>query len=81
MGDILLDGLGGRHTLSERHVVQGIYWANHGYARFRPIYTDAPITDRGGTTLLCPLRNRTSLREFDSIVVDASMVNEGDLIW
>ncbi|MCL2187149.1 MAG: hypothetical protein FWC16_02645 [Defluviitaleaceae bacterium] len=81
MGDIILDGLGGRHTLSDMHTVQGIYWANHGYARFRPIYTDAPITDRGGTTLLCPMRNRTTLREFDSIVVDANMVSEGDLIW
>jgi len=79
--DVLLDGLGGRYTLSEVHTVQGIYWAHHGYARFRRIYTDSLTTERGGTTLLCPVRNRASIREFESIVVDANMVTEGQLIW
>jgi hypothetical protein len=81
INDVLLDGLGGRHTLTQVRTVQGVYWANHGYARFRQIHTDTPVTDRGGTTLLCPVLNRATLREFDSIVVDANRVEEGDLIW
>jgi hypothetical protein len=80
-GDVLSDGRGGRHTLSEIRTIQGVYWANNGYARFREIFTDDLILDRGGTTLLCPIRNRGSIREFDSIVVDASLVKEGDIIW
>jgi hypothetical protein len=78
VGDVLLDGLGGFHTLTDVRVVQGIYRANLGHARFRRIYTDELITERGGTTLLCPVRN--TLQEFDIIVVDALTVSEGDLI-
>lgn len=79
VGDVLLDGLGGFHTLMEIRIVQGIYRVNlTGYARFLRIHADELITDRGGTTLLCPVRN--TLREFDTIVVDADTVNEGDLI-
>ena len=83
VGDVLLDGLGERFTVTDTdvHVVQGIFWANYGYARFRPIFTDELITDRAGTTLLDARRNQRSLLEFDNIIVDANMVNEGDLIW
>jgi len=81
LGDVLLDGLGGRFLIIEIRVVQGVYWANYGYARFRPIITDEIITDRAGTTLLDARRNRNSLVEFDNIIVDATMVSEGDLIW
>jgi hypothetical protein len=81
LGDILLDGLGGRHILNEIHTIQGVYRANHGFANFRIIHTDELITDRGGSTLLCPIRNSASLREFDSIVVDAGMVSDGQLLW
>ncbi|MCL2499326.1 MAG: hypothetical protein FWE90_03200 [Defluviitaleaceae bacterium] len=80
-GDVLLDGQGGRHTITDVRTVQGIYRANHGFADFRRIYTDEPITDRGGSTLLCPVRNRGSLREFDSIVIDAGLVTDGQMIW
>ena len=82
-GDILLDGLGERFLITDVHVrvVQGVYWANLGYARFRPIYIDEVVTDRAGTTLLNARRNQGNILEFDSIIVDANMVNEGDLIW
>jgi len=80
-GDILLDGLGNRFLITDTRVIQGVYWANLGYALFRPIVLDAVVTDRAGTTLLDARRNQGRLAEFDSIVVDASMVNEGDLIW
>jgi hypothetical protein len=79
-GDILLDGQGDRHTIADVHTEQGVYRANHGFADFRRIYTDEFITDRGGSTLLCPVRNR-GLREFDSIVIDASLVTDGQMIW
>ena len=79
-GDVLLDGIGGLYTVENTKTIQGIFNVNHGFADFRPIFTDSPITERGGTTLLCPTRNRGSLREFDSIVVDANMVSDGDLI-
>jgi hypothetical protein len=81
VGDILLDGLGGRHELRDVRTVQGVYRVNTGVADFRVIHTDAPITERGGSTLLCPVRNQRSLNEFDSIVVDADMVTEGQIIW
>jgi hypothetical protein len=81
LGDVLSNGQGGKFTIDEVRTVQGVYWANHGYARFRQIETDRIITERGGTTLLCPVRNRGKLNEFDSIIVDARSVNEGDLIW
>jgi len=82
-GDILLDGFGGRFmvTVTEVRTVQGIYLASLGYARFRPIDIDEPVNDRAGTTLLDARRNQSSLMEFDIIIVDANMVNEGDLIW
>ncbi|MCL2604884.1 MAG: hypothetical protein FWD90_10435 [Defluviitaleaceae bacterium] len=79
-GDVLLDGQGGRYTIDSVHSVQGVYRANHGFADFRRIYTDELIVDRGGSTLLCPVRNR-GLREFDSIVVDALLVTDGQMIW
>jgi hypothetical protein len=81
LGDVLSDGLGNRHTVSQIKTVQGIYRANNGFADFRVIDTDELITERGGSTLLCPVRNRGSLNEFDSIVVDASLVSDGQMLW
>ena len=80
VGDVILDGLGGRHTISEVRTTQGVYWAHTGFASFRRIFTDEIITERGGVTVLCPRQN-PRLREFYTIVVDAATVREGEVIW
>jgi len=66
-------------TESSTVVVNGVYRATLGYARFTSIYFDNDISDVDGYVLLDPARNR-NLVQFDVIVSDATTVNHLDII-
>ena len=60
--------------------VRGVFRANLGVAEFTRIFLDEEIPDIGvGHVILNPARNR-GIRQFDTIVSDASTVREGDLV-
>ena len=60
--------------------VRGVFRANLGVAEFTRIFLDEEIPDIGvGHVILNPARNR-GIRQFDTIVTDASTVREGDLV-
>jgi len=59
--------------------VHGVYGAAWGYASFIPVNLDGELSDVEGYTLLDPVRN-PSLREFFTIVTDASSVTHGQII-
>ena len=68
------------HFISDRDVriEHGVYNTTLGYASFRIVHPDGDIPETGNI-LLCPTRN-PSLRQFDSIVIDAAMVREGQVM-
>jgi hypothetical protein len=85
MGDTMIPATlqGENYTITESSVREeyGVFRATLGYARFTTIHIDGQLSDADGEyTLLNPARN-TSLRQFvDTIVTDASTVNDGDII-
>jgi len=83
MGDRLIsaDLLGDAYMLTDAAVrnVHGVYGAAWGYASFIPVNLDGELSDVEGYTLLDPVRN-PSLREFFTIVTDASSVTHGQII-
>ena len=82
-GDILApsDIFGVYFTLAESdiHQVHGVYRANLGFADFRQIHIDGDISETDGHVLLDPNRNR-EIRQFDTIVTDASTVVDGQIL-
>ena len=83
MGDTLLPQsiLGDNFVINESvvRVVHGVYQANFGYASFIPVSLEGDLSEIDGYTLLDPSRN-TSLRQFDTIVTDATQVTHGEII-
>jgi len=82
-GDILSpsDILGPNLTLTHSDIQQehGVFRTNLGVVEFRRIHFDEELLTAGAPILLDPARNR-EIREFDSIVTDASGVSEGDVV-
>jgi len=68
-----------KFTLSETANITGVYRVNNGAADFRKIILDTS-TLKDGFYILDPVSNK-NLQENDSIVHDASKVNEGDIIF
>jgi hypothetical protein len=69
------------HLISENdiRIVRGVYNTNRNYAVFREINIEGEILDGSGSILLDPVRNPT-VRQFDNIVTDASMVRQGQIV-
>jgi len=59
--------------------VHGVYRSTLGVAEFRRINVDEGQLDAGATILLDPARNR-EIREFDTIITDASTIREGEVV-
>jgi len=83
MGDSLMptNVMDANFTITESavRVVHGLYRANFGYASFVTVHLDEPLSDLDSHTLLNPVRN-PHLRQFDTIVTDATTVSQGDII-
>lgn len=83
LGDVLapVDLMGLYHILHESDIrnIHGVYRANMGYANFRVIHLDTELPENGGHILLDPGRN-PEIREFDTIVTDASSVTHGQVV-
>jgi len=69
------------HVISDEDVqfVHGVYRANLNYASFREVFVDGDVIEEGVPILLNPARN-PNIRLFDTIVVDAAMVREGQVL-
>jgi len=82
-GDILIPAsiYGSSFTITEAviRIEYGVYRTILGYASFTPIFLDDELSDVDTYTLLDPARN-PHLRQFDTIVIDASTVTHGDII-
>jgi len=66
-------------TESAVRVEHNVYRTLFGYASFTPIVLDGELSSMDTYTLLDPAKN-PNLREFDTIVTDASTVSHGDII-
>jgi flagellin-specific chaperone FliS len=64
---------------SDIEIVRGVYCTTFNYANFIVIDIEGEIPDTGGHILLVPERNR-SLRQFNSIAVDAAAVRQGQVV-
>jgi hypothetical protein len=75
-----VDPLHTQHIISEAdiRIVHGIYRATLNFADFTRVFVYDYILI-GGTVMLDPARN-TNLRQFDSIVIDAAMVRQGQVV-
>jgi len=62
-------------SMREAH---GVFRATLGFADFTTVHLDGPMSETG-YTLLNPARN-PNLRQFDTIVTDASRVSHGDIL-
>jgi len=71
---------GDRYVITEFSIreAHGVFRATLGFADFTTVHLDGPISETG-YTLLNPARN-PSLRQFDTIVTDASRVSHGDIL-
>ena len=82
-GDILAPTslLGEYHELTESDIalVHGVYLANLGIAEFRQINLDMELSELDGLVLLDANRN-PGIRQFDTIVTDASTVTQGQIV-
>ena len=69
------------HILSESDIrmVYGVYRANLNTADFREVNIDGELLEAGGQILLDPARN-PGIRQFDTIVTDAAMVRQGQIV-
>jgi hypothetical protein len=69
------------HIISDGDIkiVRGVYRTNLNYAEFREVNIEGEILDAGGNVLLDPARN-PNIRQFDTIVTDASMVRQGQVV-
>ena len=81
-GDALspVDPINTLHIMSEAdmQLVHGVYRTTRNFAEFRIVTLPAEISD-GGNILLDPAIN-PSIRQFDSIVIDAAMVRQGQVV-
>ncbi|MCL1883453.1 MAG: hypothetical protein FWF81_06865 [Defluviitaleaceae bacterium] len=64
---------------SDIRIVHGVYRTTLGHAEFREVYTGGEILEAGGVVMLDPAQN-PNIRQFDSIVTDASMVRQGQVV-
>jgi hypothetical protein len=64
---------------STTFIVRGVYRANMGYADFVQIHFDEDQVEADGFILLNPARNPV-LRQFDTIVSDATAVRQGQIV-
>ncbi|MDR0273292.1 MAG: hypothetical protein LBI27_08260 [Clostridiales bacterium] len=69
------------HIISDMDIkiVYGVYRTTMNSAQFREIDIEGESLEAGGQILLDPARN-PSIRQFDSIVTDAAMVREGQVV-
>lgn len=81
-GDILVpaDSDGIFHVISEAdiRIVRGVYRTTLNFADFHVIHIDGEVTE-GTHVLLDPARN-PSIRQFDTIVIDAAMVRQNQIV-
>ena len=70
-----------RHIVSEAdiNVVHGVYRVIFGVARFTTINIEGELSDTELHILLNPATN-PNIRQFDTVVTDASTVSDGDII-
>jgi hypothetical protein len=69
------------HIISDADVriVRGVYRTTLNIAEFREINIEGEVLDAGGPIMLDPARNPL-IRQFDSIVIDASTVRQGQVV-
>jgi hypothetical protein len=66
-------------TDADMRIVRGVYRTTMNFADFRTIHIDGGLPEEGGPVLLDPAKNPT-IRQFDSIVIDAAMVKQGQVV-
>jgi hypothetical protein len=66
-------------TEADIRIVNGVYRATLNYADFREVNIEGELLEAGGAVMLDPARN-PNIRQFDSIVTDASMVRQGQVV-
>jgi len=80
LGDVLLDyATGGIYEITEVRIMRGVYVINAGAARFRPINMEYAVQN-DGFTILNQAINR-NIRVGDSIIIDVSNIEDGQLIF
>jgi hypothetical protein len=69
------------HIISDAdiRIVRGVYRTNTNVALFSEVNIEGETLEAGGHIMLDPLRN-PHIRQFDSIVTDASMVRQGQVV-
>jgi len=69
------------HIISDAdmRIVRGVYRTTLNFAEFREVNIEGEVLDAGGPIMLDPARN-PNIRQFDSIVTDASMVRQGQVV-
>ncbi|MCL2456866.1 MAG: hypothetical protein FWD19_04885 [Defluviitaleaceae bacterium] len=69
------------HIISDAdmRIVRGVYRTTLNFADFRVINMEGELPEYGETILLDPAKN-PNIRQFDSIVTDAAMVRQGQVV-
>ncbi len=81
-GDILVkkDDHTKEYQIPKRGHIKGVLVVNTGVAVFREVYTDETVGTNTGVAIL-KLEDNPNIREYDKIIEDVTMAEEGDIIY